>query len=102
MSFKQKGQKIGELVDLKQKAYGNAITKTNKLLEVFLEDYKNDDNTYTIPASLLKHIALQVRIMDKMNRIFSNPDGDLMQESPYNDVAGYGLLGSELLNESDN
>ena len=99
MSFKQKGQEIGELVDLKQRAYGNAITKTSKLLEVFLEDYKNDDGTYTIPASLLKHLALQVRIIDKQNRIFSNPDGDLMSESPYKDIAGYGLLGSELLND---
>lgn len=99
MKFRQKGQEIGELVDLKQQAYGNSIIKTSKLLEVFLEDYKNDDGTYTIPASLLKHLALQVRIIDKQNRIFSNPDGDLMNESPYKDIAGYGLLGSELLND---
>lgn len=94
--YETKGQTLGKLVDEKQKAYGDSITKSSKLLRVFLEDYKNDDNTYTIPDSLLDHIAIQVRIMDKQNRIFSNPDGDLMSEKPYNDIIGYGLLGNEI------
>lgn len=99
--FENEGKKIGNLVDKKQRAYGDSITKTNELLRVFLSDYKNTDGTYTIPESLINHIGLMVRMMDKQNRIFNNPDGDLMDEKPYNDLAGYSLLGNEMKNESN-
>jgi len=93
---------LAKLVDLKNKSYGDSVTKTNKLLEVFMEKYDNGDGTYTIPKSLLKHIGLMVRVMDKQNRIFSNPDGDLMDESPYTDILGYSMLGENMVNESSN
>lgn len=92
-SFEQLGQEIGVLTDNKQKAYGNSVDKTFELMKVFLREYRNEDGTYTIPESLLRHLLLQVRIIDKQNRIFSNPDGDLMNESPYKDLAGYSLIG---------
>lgn len=95
--FEKAGRELGKLVDDKQLAYGDSITKTNELLKVFLSGYKNNDGTYTIPGKLLEHIGLMIRIMDKQNRIFSNPDGDLMDESPYSDLSGYGLLGSKLI-----
>ncbi len=100
MSFEKHGQELGKLIDMKQEAYGDSITKTNELLKVFMQDYDNGDNTYTIPKSLLKHIGLMVRVLDKQNRIFSNPDGDLMSESPYMDLSGYGMLGEKMSNES--
>lgn len=101
--FEQVGKEFGKLVDEKQEAYGDSITKTGKLLRVFMEDYNNGDGTYTIPDVLIDHIALQVRVMDKQNRIFSNPKGDLMSEKPYSDIIGYGMLGNELIDyESDN
>jgi DNA repair protein RadC len=100
-TYEQKAQDLGKLVDLKQKSYGNSITKTNELLEVFLSGYDNGDNTYTIPKSLLHHIGLMVRVIDKQNRIFSNPDGDLMSENPYLDISGYGLLGDNLIEPSN-
>jgi len=102
VSYEKKGQELGRLVDEKQKAYGDSVTKTNKLLEVFMEKYDNGDETYTIPKSLLKHIGLMVRVIDKQNRIFSNPDGDLMDESPYKDIGGYSFLGENMSNESSN
>ncbi|MGZ9868241.1 hypothetical protein ACU3L3_07440 [Priestia endophytica] len=92
-TFEQMGTKLGQLVDSKQMAYGDSFSKAFKLMQVFLEDYKNEDSTYTIPESLLKHILIQVRIIDKQNRIFSNPEADLMDESPYGDMGGYSLLG---------
>ncbi|WP_053434820.1 YorP family protein [Sporosarcina globispora] len=94
--FEEKGLEIGKLVNKKQAAYGDSIGKTSKLMKVFLEGYKNEDNTYTIPEELLDHILLQVRIIDKQNRIFSNPKGDLMQENPYADTVGYSLLGMRM------
>lgn len=96
MSYEQKGKELGKLVAQKQKAYGNSVDQATELMKIYLKKYKNDDNTYTIPENLLQHILLQVRIIDKQNRIFNNPDGDLMQESPYRDISGYGLLGEEM------
>jgi hypothetical protein len=97
--FEQKGLEIGQLVNKKQAAYGDSISKAYKLMQIYLENYDNGDNTYTIPKSLLKHILLQVRIIDKQNRIFNNPDGDLMEENPYADTVGYSLLGMRMCDE---
>lgn len=96
--FENKGTKLGQLVDKKQAAYGDSIKKTSQLMKVFMQDYEQED-TYVIPKELLDHILLQVRIIDKQNRIFSNPKGDLMDESPYSDLSGYGLLGERMQNE---
>jgi hypothetical protein len=100
--FPEKGHEIGKLVMNKQLAYGDSVSKAYKLMQVFLENYDNGDDTYTIPKSLLRHILLQVRIIDKQNRIFSNPDGDLMEENPYADTVGYGLLGMRMSDEQNN
>ena len=93
----EKGKEIGELVDEKQKAYGDAISVVSQVIKIFLEQYKNKDGTYSIPESLLDHLLLQIRIIDKQSRIFSNPSGDLMNENPYNDITGYGLLGINMV-----
>lgn len=98
-SYSQIGTEIGHLVEQKQKAYGDSITKTFDLVKVFLRDYRNKDGTYTIPESLLRHLLLQVRIIDKQNRIFSNPDGDLMEENCYSDITGYGIIGNKMMSD---
>lgn len=97
--FESKGSEIGSLVTKKQAAYGDSVGKAYKLMQVFMQDYDNGDDTYTIPKELLQHILLQVRIIDKQNRIFSNPKGDLMSENPYADTVGYGLLGMRMSDE---
>lgn len=95
-TFEQLGSDIGKFTDEKQKAYGNSVDKAFELMKIFLREYRNPDHTYTIPESLLKHLLLQVRIIDKQNRIFSNPEGDLMGESPYRDMTGYSLIGTNM------
>lgn len=95
--FEEKGHKLGKLVDEKQAAYGDSVTKASKLMKVYLENYKTNEG-YLIPEELLDHILLQVRIIDKQNRIFSNPKADKMDESPYDDISGYGLLGGRMQN----
>lgn len=98
ISYEQKGKELGALVDTKQEAYGNAIAQTYEVVKAFMTPYFNEENkTYTIPQSLLQHLLLQVRIIDKQNRIFNNPSGDLMSESPYGDLGGYGLLGANMI-----
>jgi len=92
--FVEIGPEIGTLVDNKQKAYGDSFGKVPRLLAVFLEDYISlDGANYVLPIELLPHLALQIRILDKQNRVFSNPKKDMMAESPYRDIVGYGLLG---------
>lgn len=92
-TFQEIANEIGKFTDMKNDAYGSSVDTTYEVLKIFLKKYKNHDNTYTIPESLLKHIFLQVRMIDKQNRIFNNPDGDKMEESPYRDLAGYSLIG---------
>ncbi|MEK5036218.1 hypothetical protein MKY96_32735 [Paenibacillus sp. FSL R7-0302] len=94
--FEKKGRELGALVDRKQKAYGNSVQQSYDVIKVFMKPYLNDDGTYTIPESLLLHLLLQVRIIDKQNRIFNNPGGDLMEENTYRDIAGYGMLGEHM------
>lgn len=96
--YEKKGRELGALVDTKQAAYGNAITQTYEVVKAFMTPYFDEETkTYTIPQSLLQHLLLQVRIIDKQNRIFNNPNGDLMSESPYGDLGGYGLLGANMV-----
>ena len=83
---------VASLVSEKQKAYGNSVDKVERVIEVLMEQYDNGDGTYTIPKELIPHLLYQVRILDKQNRVFTNPKGDLMDESPYKDILGYALL----------
>lgn len=93
--YTKKGKEIGELVANKQKAYGNAVERSHEVIKALIEPYHNkDDKTYTIPESLLPHLLLMVRMIDKLNRIVNNPDQDLMEENTYDDITGYSLIGS--------
>lgn len=84
---------LGELVARKNQAYGDSISAVGIILQDMLDGYFDSESlTYRIPISLLDHLAAIVRVLDKLNRIVANPDGDLMQESPWLDIAGYALL----------
>jgi len=96
-SFREIATEIGQFTDMKNEAYGSSVDATYEVMKIFLKKYKNDDNTYTIPESLLKHILLQVRMIDKQNRVFNSPDGDKLNESPYRDLAGYSLIGVRMM-----
>jgi len=92
-AYREAALRVAELVEEKQQAYGDSFGKAGKLLRIFLEKYYNaDTNTYNIPDSLIDHIPYMVRVWDKQSRIFSNPDGDLLDENPYLDMMGYDLL----------
>ena len=56
--YQDLGREIGKLVDKKQLAYGDSTRVCTEVLKVFLQRYKNEDNTYTIPESLLHHIVI--------------------------------------------
>lgn len=95
--YEGKARNVGKLVHEKQIAYGNSVDASFQVMKAFLARYRLSDGSYKIPESLLQHILLQVRIVDKQNRIFTNPNGDLMDESPYTDILGYALLGQKMV-----
>lgn len=95
--FEKIATELGKFTDKKNKQYGSSVDATYEMMKVLMERYKNEDDTYTIPQSLLKHILLQVRMMDKINRIFNNPSGKGDSESPYKDLAGYSLIGVDMV-----
>lgn len=87
MSFQKLGKEIGELVTSKQRQYGDSAGKAGHILAILYPDglkpYQYDD------------ALLVVRCLDKFSRIAQRgEDGqDLGGESPWKDLAGYGLLG---------
>lgn len=90
------GQNLGRLVDEKQRAYGQAFQKIGQISKIL---YPNG-----VPVEKLDDFALVVRVLDKICRI---ADGDkaAFGESPWRDIAGYGLLGyveSEELRDGNN
>ena len=92
-SYLKKALRLGLLVDQKQAAYGNSVDTAEQVLKVYLKPYQDVGGDYIIPAEMLRHLLLIVRILDKLSRIFASPGGDMMNENPYQDIAGYGLLG---------
>jgi hypothetical protein len=94
--FTEIANEIGKFTDKKNRQYGSSVDATEKMMEVLMERYTYDEENYLMPKSLLKHILLQVRMMDKQNRIFNNPSGEGDSESPYRDLGGYSLIGIEM------
>lgn len=77
------GQKIGEMVEEKQAAYGDSFGKAGNILRELYPD--------GIRPEQYDDALCVVRIVDKLFRIAT--DWDAFGESPYRDIAGYGILG---------
>lgn len=81
--FVEIGKRIGELVEQKNRAYGDSFRKCGEFLKLL---YPNGIQ----PEQYQDALAL-VRIFDKQMRIATNKTA--MAENPYQDIAGYGFLG---------
>lgn len=82
-TFEEIGLEIGKLVAVKNVAYGDSFALSAKILEVFYPD--------GIKPSQYGDMLAITRIIDKLFRIAT--DKDALGESPYRDLAGYGILG---------
>ena len=82
--YQELGKEIGEMVEKKQAAYGDSFGKAGAVLRLM---YPSGIN----PAQYDDALTI-VRILDKLFRIAT--DKDAFGESPYRDIAGYGLLGA--------
>jgi len=81
--YKKLGEEIGKLVDEKQTAYGDSFGKSGGVMKILYPDGIRPDQ--------FDDALVIVRIIDKLFRIATKKDA--FGESPYGDIAGYGLLG---------
>lgn len=84
MTYEELGTEIGRLVQEKNTAYGDAFAKSGEILRILYPDGVR-------PEQYRDMLAI-VRILDKLFRIATAKDA--FGESPFRDVAGYGLLGA--------
>ena len=80
--YAQLGLEIGKLVDEKQIAYGDSFGKAGGILKIL---YPNG----ITPEQYNDMLAI-VRVIDKQFRIAHKKNA--FGESPWRDIAGYGLL----------
>lgn len=89
-TYEELGRALGALVDRKNRAYGSSFEKAGPFLQLlYPEGIRPDQMTDAL---------LLVRIFDKQVRIATGADS--FGESPYQDIAGYGLLGTQLHQEN--
>lgn len=81
--FENIGKQIGKLLVEKNKAYGSSFSKCGEFLKLLYPDGITPDS-YT-------DVLLLVRMFDKFMRIAN--DKSAFNESPYQDLAGYAILG---------
>lgn len=74
---------LGKLVQEKQLAYGDSFSRSQEILKILYPDGIKPEN--------YKDLLTITRIIDKLFRIANKKDA--FGESPYRDIAGYGLLG---------
>jgi len=85
-NFEQIGTEIGELVEVKNAAYGSSFAKAGDYLRLLYPD--------GIAPEQYTDALLLVRDFDKSMRIAT--DRDALGENPWADKVGYGILGVHL------
>ena len=78
------GEEIGRLVEQKQAAYGDSFGRSGEVMRILYPQ--------GIAPEQMEDALCVVRILDKLFRVAT--DRDALGESPYRDIAGYGLLGA--------
>lgn len=82
--FEETAERIGKLVAEKNVAYGSSFAEAHKILQIL---YPNGISTEQFTDAL----AI-IRVIDKLFRIATKKDA--FGESPWQDIAGYGILGT--------
>lgn len=82
MTYEELGTMVGNLVDEKQRQYGDAFHQAGKVLAVLYPD--------GVKLEQYTDMLAVTRVIDKIFRI---ANGDQGEESGWQDIAGYSLLG---------
>lgn len=85
------GQNVGKLVAEKNAKYGDSFHRSGDVLRIL---YPNG-----IKPDQFDDALCVVRIVDKLFRVAT--DRDALGESPYRDIAGYGILGTTMTKETN-
>ena len=83
MSYVEIAKEIGELVQEKNKAYGDSFGQACRILEVL---YPNG-----IQPDEYRDALAMTRVIDKLFRLANKKDA--FGESPWRDICGYAVLG---------
>jgi hypothetical protein len=81
--YESLGKAIGALVDRKNKQYGDAFNRGGSILEVLYPD--------GVRPEQYRDMLGVIRVVDKLFRVANGKQGS---EDPWQDIAGYGLLGT--------
>lgn len=81
--FQQAAREVGDLVEEKNKAYGDSHGDCDAFLGILYPDGVRPDQ--------YGDMLTVVRIFDKLKRIATNKGA--FSEDPWKDICGYGLLG---------
>lgn len=84
-NFAEISERIGRLVEEKNRAYGDSAGCTGAILRILYPD--------GIEPEHYDKALLLVRMLDKVKRIAT--DVGAFGEQPWEDIAGYGILGVE-------
>ena len=90
-NYDEIGKKVGELVQQKQKAYGDSFGKAGECLR---QMYPNG-----IKPEQYDDLLTITRVLDKLFRIAN--DANAFEENPYQDIVGYGLLAMKRYDKED-
>lgn len=85
MTYTEIGKQIGIVVQEKNDAYGDSFNQSGKVMRILYP--------LGIKPEQMDDALAVVRIVDKLFRIATN--GTAFGESPFMDIAGYGVLGAE-------
>jgi hypothetical protein len=81
--FVEAGERVGRLVSEKNAAYGDSFARSEEILRVLYP-------AGVVPAEYRDLLAV-VRVVDKLFRVATRKNA--FGESPWKDIAGYGVLG---------
>lgn len=84
MNYAEMGKLLGELTQMKNTAYGDSFAKSGDILAILFPNGIRPDQ--------YRDALAIVRVVDKLFRIATRKDA--FGESPWKDIAGYGLLGA--------
>lgn len=80
--FQKAAKALGDLVTTKNIAYGNSFVESTKVLKIM---YPNG-----VSVDQYNDMLGVTRVLDKLFRIATRKDA--FEESPWKDIAGYGLI----------
>lgn len=86
MDYRTIACELGELVTQKDRAYGSSVASAGQVLAIYYP--------HGVRPEQYGDMLLMARVLDKLSRIAT--DRDALGESPWRDIAGYGLIGAAL------